>query len=212
MTLTFCVFQVYAAWCCRRFPSAEPWLHRPRSSLLFLLRLLHQVRLWCLPWHLHSQFRVSIRLNTHNLYIVSHSKPFCRCFIRFLSNWDTINEDKPNLPGPKSHIKARNSFCFHWIKYSKAVVCVHHVHASTDWLYSRVSPLISDLVGIFPSHQDLCFTKNKWITIVDVHLNINALQCTKMWSTSVFSFIIASSFSALQATSVEAALNQRQWI
>lgn len=53
-------FQVHAARCGRRFQTAEPQIYRPRSHLLLFLCLLHQVHLWDLSGHFHSQFTVCI--------------------------------------------------------------------------------------------------------------------------------------------------------
>lgn len=86
VTHSFYLLQVHAARRRRRLPSAEPQVHRPRGPLLFLLRLLHQVRLRSLPRHFHSQFRVSRCLNTHtHTNIVNHSKRLCQLFIKYFS-------------------------------------------------------------------------------------------------------------------------------
>lgn len=79
-------FQVHAARCGRRFQTAEPQIYWPRSHLLLFLCLLHQVHLWDLSGHFHSQFTVSIFDSADVFYkpCEAKKKPWQRC------NWSIL--------------------------------------------------------------------------------------------------------------------------
>lgn len=69
--------QVHATRCGGRFQAAEPQIYWPWSHLLLLLCLLHQVCLWGLSGHFHSQFTVSSHVIVHGITNTNCTRQIC---------------------------------------------------------------------------------------------------------------------------------------
>ena len=74
-----CVIQVYAARCGGWLQTGQPLLQRPRSHLLLLLRLLHQVRCGHLPGSVHPLSGVSPHQTPHVHWLFSRCTTLCIC-------------------------------------------------------------------------------------------------------------------------------------